>query len=178
MAWKLNIMQPRLWWSNLLVDLEVKTLTNLEWVPHNCKITVFCLWMCSNCFADWLWGQFADLMICFVFHGELSFISTCSDMCDVMEWAWEHWPRFDPPSLCFARHQFTLGVSEEQQDMIPPATKSLRQRRCGHCLLQVSRSHDSHIVWLSARRTLPLLVKSDFIWTLFTGHPMLYLLIL
>ncbi|KAF1377199.1 hypothetical protein PFLUV_G00198140 [Perca fluviatilis] len=32
--------------------------------------------------------------------------------------------------------QFTLGVTEEQQDMIPPTTKSLRQRRCGHCLLQ------------------------------------------
>lgn len=34
--------------------------------------------------------------------------------------------------------QFTLGVTEEQQDMIPPTSKSLRQRRCGHCLLQVS----------------------------------------
>lgn len=34
--------------------------------------------------------------------------------------------------------QFTLGVTEEQQDMIPPTNKSLRQRRCGHCLLQVS----------------------------------------
>ncbi|KAF7217616.1 transcript variant X2 [Nothobranchius furzeri] len=34
--------------------------------------------------------------------------------------------------------QFTLGVTEEQQDMIPPScTKSQRQRRCVHCLLQV-----------------------------------------
>lgn len=35
--------------------------------------------------------------------------------------------------------QFTVGVAEEQQDMILPTTKSLRQRRCGHCLLQVRR---------------------------------------
>jgi len=37
--------------------------------------------------------------------------------------------------------QFTLGVTEDHQDLIqdliPPSTKPLRQRRCGHCLLQV-----------------------------------------
>ncbi|XP_075885520.1 palmitoyltransferase ZDHHC12-B [Nelusetta ayraudi] len=57
--------------------------------------------------------------------------------------------------------QFTLGVSEEQQDMIPPASKSLRQRRCGHCLLQQPmrskhcqtcqhcvRRYDHHCPWI------------------------------
>ncbi|XP_060934991.1 palmitoyltransferase ZDHHC12-B [Limanda limanda] len=55
--------------------------------------------------------------------------------------------------------QFTLG--EEQQDMIPPPTKSLRQRRCGHCLLQQPmrskhcqtcqhcvRRYDHHCPWI------------------------------
>ncbi|XP_039904542.1 palmitoyltransferase ZDHHC12-B isoform X3 [Simochromis diagramma] len=40
--------------------------------------------------------------------------------------------------------QFMLGVTEEQQDMIPPATKSLRQRRCGHCLLQQQPMRSKH----------------------------------
>ncbi|XP_033951266.1 palmitoyltransferase ZDHHC12-B isoform X1 [Pseudochaenichthys georgianus] len=40
--------------------------------------------------------------------------------------------------------QFTLGVTEEQQDMIPPTTKSLRQRRCGHCLLQQQPMRSKH----------------------------------
>ncbi|KAM4634460.1 palmitoyltransferase ZDHHC12-B isoform 2-T2 [Polymixia lowei] len=57
--------------------------------------------------------------------------------------------------------QFTLGVTEEQQDMIPPTTKSLRQRRCGHCLLQQPmrskhcqtcqhcvRRYDHHCPWI------------------------------
>uniref|UniRef100_A0A3Q3MY81 Palmitoyltransferase n=1 Tax=Labrus bergylta TaxID=56723 RepID=A0A3Q3MY81_9LABR len=57
--------------------------------------------------------------------------------------------------------QFTLGVTEEQQDMIPPSTKSLRQRRCGHCLLQQPmrskhcqtcqhcvRRYDHHCPWI------------------------------
>lgn len=38
---------------------------------------------------------------------------------------------------CFCILQFALGVTEEQQDMIPHTPKSLRLRRCGHCLLQV-----------------------------------------
>lgn len=33
--------------------------------------------------------------------------------------------------------QFTLGIAEETQDMIPQTTKSIRLRRCGHCLVQV-----------------------------------------
>ncbi|XP_059905884.1 palmitoyltransferase ZDHHC12-B isoform X1 [Gadus macrocephalus] len=41
--------------------------------------------------------------------------------------------------------QFTLGTTEEQQDMIPPPTsKSLRQRRCGHCLLQQQPMRSKH----------------------------------
>lgn len=57
--------------------------------------------------------------------------------------------------------QFTLGLAEEQQDMIPPSTKSLRQRRCGHCLLQQPmrskhcqtcqhcvRRYDHHCPWI------------------------------
>ncbi|KAJ8260991.1 hypothetical protein COCON_G00167140 [Conger conger] len=32
--------------------------------------------------------------------------------------------------------KLTLGASEEQQDMLCQSTKALRQRRCGHCLLQ------------------------------------------
>lgn len=49
------------------------------------------------------------------------------------------------PVLC----QFMLGVTEEQQDMIPPTTKSLRQRRCGHCLLQVRYWPCLHaVMWL------------------------------
>uniref|UniRef100_A0A8L0DPX5 protein S-acyltransferase n=1 Tax=Oncorhynchus mykiss TaxID=8022 RepID=A0A8L0DPX5_ONCMY len=31
---------------------------------------------------------------------------------------------------------FVLSDGSDLQDMIPPTTKSLRQRRCGHCLLQ------------------------------------------
>uniref|UniRef100_A0A3Q0QZQ7 Palmitoyltransferase n=1 Tax=Amphilophus citrinellus TaxID=61819 RepID=A0A3Q0QZQ7_AMPCI len=57
--------------------------------------------------------------------------------------------------------QFMLGVTEEQQDMIPPTTKSLRQRRCGRCLLQQPmrskhcqtcqhcvRRYDHHCPWI------------------------------
>ncbi|KAJ3605266.1 hypothetical protein NHX12_027316 [Muraenolepis orangiensis] len=58
--------------------------------------------------------------------------------------------------------QFTLGTMEEQQDMIPRAkSKSLRQRRCGHCLLQQPmrskhcqtcqhcvRRYDHHCPWI------------------------------
>ncbi|XP_046900966.1 palmitoyltransferase ZDHHC12-B isoform X2 [Hypomesus transpacificus] len=56
---------------------------------------------------------------------------------------------------------FTLGITEEQDDMIPPTTKSLRQRRCGHCLLQQPmrskhcqtcqhcvRRYDHHCPWI------------------------------
>ncbi|XP_013855394.1 palmitoyltransferase ZDHHC12-B isoform X4 [Austrofundulus limnaeus] len=62
----------------------------------------------------------------------------------------------DDPDL-----QFSLGVSEEQQDMIGPGSKSLRQRRCGHCLLQQPmrskhcqtchhcvRRYDHHCPWI------------------------------
>nr|XP_020474446.1 probable palmitoyltransferase ZDHHC12 [Monopterus albus]XP_020474447.1 probable palmitoyltransferase ZDHHC12 [Monopterus albus] len=57
--------------------------------------------------------------------------------------------------------QFTLGMTDEQQDMIPPTTKTLRQRRCGHCLLQQPmrskhcqtcqhcvRRYDHHCPWI------------------------------
>ncbi|KAG5272069.1 hypothetical protein AALO_G00161320 [Alosa alosa] len=57
--------------------------------------------------------------------------------------------------------QFTLGVTEEQQDMIPHTPKSLRLRRCGHCLLQQPmrskhcqtcqhcvRRYDHHCPWI------------------------------
>ncbi|XP_076867864.1 palmitoyltransferase ZDHHC12-B isoform X2 [Brachyhypopomus gauderio] len=56
--------------------------------------------------------------------------------------------------------QLILGITEEQQDMIPQ-TKSLRQRRCGHCLLQQPmrskhcqtcqhcvRRYDHHCPWI------------------------------
>ncbi|KAG9281727.1 putative palmitoyltransferase ZDHHC12 [Astyanax mexicanus] len=56
--------------------------------------------------------------------------------------------------------QFTLGLTEEQQDMIPQ-TKTLRLRRCGHCLLQQPmrskhcqtcqhcvRRYDHHCPWI------------------------------
>ncbi|KAK3509017.1 hypothetical protein QTP70_018528 [Hemibagrus guttatus] len=56
--------------------------------------------------------------------------------------------------------QFTLGVTEEQQDMIPQS-KPFRQRRCGHCLLQQPmrskhcqtcqhcvRRYDHHCPWI------------------------------
>lgn len=57
----------------------------------------------------------------------------------VMAKAWTENGKWLPWPVCLVRCcQFTLGVTEEQQDMIPPTTKSLRQRRCGHCLLQVS----------------------------------------
>ncbi|MGH0132608.1 UNVERIFIED_CONTAM: hypothetical protein FKN15_040759 [Acipenser sinensis] len=32
--------------------------------------------------------------------------------------------------------KFTLGVSDEEQEMIPQTPKAMRQRRCGYCLLQ------------------------------------------
>uniref|UniRef100_A0A087YLM0 Palmitoyltransferase n=1 Tax=Poecilia formosa TaxID=48698 RepID=A0A087YLM0_POEFO len=57
--------------------------------------------------------------------------------------------------------QFTLGVTEEQQDMIPPSSKSLHQRRCSRCLLQQPmrskhcqtcqhcvRRYDHHCPWI------------------------------
>eukprot|EP00066_Takifugu_rubripes_P002920 XP_003965147.1 PREDICTED: probable palmitoyltransferase ZDHHC12 isoform X2 [Takifugu rubripes] len=57
--------------------------------------------------------------------------------------------------------QFPLGVTEEQQDMIQPTSKSLRRRRCGHCLLQQPmrskhcqtcqhcvRRYDHHCPWI------------------------------
>ncbi|XP_028827668.1 palmitoyltransferase ZDHHC12-B isoform X2 [Denticeps clupeoides] len=57
--------------------------------------------------------------------------------------------------------QFTLGVAEEQQDMIPRSSKPPRQRRCGHCLLQQPmrskhcqtcqhcvRRYDHHCPWI------------------------------
>ncbi|KAL0965148.1 hypothetical protein UPYG_G00277410 [Umbra pygmaea] len=57
--------------------------------------------------------------------------------------------------------EFTLGITEETQDMIPPTTKPLRQRRCGHCLLQQPmrskhcqtcqhcvRRYDHHCPWI------------------------------
>lgn len=61
--------------------------------------------------------------------------------------------------------QFTLGVTEDHQDLIqdliPPSTKPLRQRRCGHCLLQQPmrskhcqtcrhcvRRYDHHCPWI------------------------------
>uniref|UniRef100_A0A3Q2QCW3 Palmitoyltransferase n=1 Tax=Fundulus heteroclitus TaxID=8078 RepID=A0A3Q2QCW3_FUNHE len=57
--------------------------------------------------------------------------------------------------------QFTLGVTEEQQDMIPASAKSLRRRRCAHCLLQQPmrskhcqacqrcvRRYDHHCPWI------------------------------
>ncbi|KAM6902246.1 palmitoyltransferase ZDHHC12-B [Xenentodon cancila] len=40
--------------------------------------------------------------------------------------------------------QFMLGVTEEQEDMIPPSNKSLRRRRCGHCLLQQQPMRSKH----------------------------------
>ncbi|XP_068190611.1 palmitoyltransferase ZDHHC12-B [Antennarius striatus] len=68
------------------------------------------------------------------------------------------------PGFILTHHtdlQFTLGVTEEQQDMILPSTKSLRQRRCGHCLLQQPmrskhcqtcqhcvRRYDHHCPWI------------------------------
>ncbi|KAM6985742.1 palmitoyltransferase ZDHHC12-B-like [Aplochiton taeniatus] len=57
--------------------------------------------------------------------------------------------------------QFAIGLTEEQQDMIPPTTKSVRQRRCGRCLLQQPmrskhcqtcqhcvRRYDHHCPWI------------------------------
>ncbi|KAF5903133.1 UDP-N-acetylhexosamine pyrophosphorylase-like protein 1, partial [Clarias magur] len=56
--------------------------------------------------------------------------------------------------------QFALGLTEEQQDMIPQS-KPFRQRRCGHCLLQQPmrskhcqtcqhcvRRYDHHCPWI------------------------------
>nr|XP_006640822.1 PREDICTED: probable palmitoyltransferase ZDHHC12 [Lepisosteus oculatus] len=56
---------------------------------------------------------------------------------------------------------FTLGVAEEQQEMIPPVSKAPRQRRCGFCLLQQPmrakhcqtckrcvRRYDHHCPWI------------------------------
>ncbi|XP_063066448.1 palmitoyltransferase ZDHHC12-B [Engraulis encrasicolus] len=64
--------------------------------------------------------------------------------------------------LCDDRDvQFTLGVTEEQQGMIPHTPKSLRLRRCGHCLLEQPmrskhcqtcqhcvRRYDHHCPWI------------------------------
>ncbi|XP_061119472.1 palmitoyltransferase ZDHHC12-B isoform X1 [Conger conger] len=57
--------------------------------------------------------------------------------------------------------KLTLGASEEQQDMLCQSTKALRQRRCGHCLLQQPmrakhcqtckhcvRRYDHHCPWI------------------------------
>ncbi|KAJ8263322.1 hypothetical protein COCON_G00157790 [Conger conger] len=57
--------------------------------------------------------------------------------------------------------KFTLGVSEEEQEMIPHTSKTLRQRRCGYCLLQQPmrakhcqnckhcvRRYDHHCPWI------------------------------
>ncbi|KAK2912040.1 hypothetical protein QQF64_027949 [Cirrhinus molitorella] len=57
--------------------------------------------------------------------------------------------------------QFTLGIAEETQDMIPQTTKSIRLRRCGHCLVQQPmrskhcqtcqhcvRRYDHHCPWI------------------------------
>uniref|UniRef100_A0A8C1Z0H8 Palmitoyltransferase n=1 Tax=Cyprinus carpio TaxID=7962 RepID=A0A8C1Z0H8_CYPCA len=57
--------------------------------------------------------------------------------------------------------QFTLGVAEETQDMIPQSTKSIRLRRCGRCLVQQPmrskhcqtcqhcvRRYDHHCPWI------------------------------
>ncbi|XP_035235235.1 probable palmitoyltransferase ZDHHC12 [Anguilla anguilla] len=57
--------------------------------------------------------------------------------------------------------KFTLGVSEEEQEMIPNTSKAIRLRRCGYCLLQQPmrakhcqnckhcvRRYDHHCPWI------------------------------
>uniref|UniRef100_H3C8P8 Palmitoyltransferase n=1 Tax=Tetraodon nigroviridis TaxID=99883 RepID=H3C8P8_TETNG len=57
--------------------------------------------------------------------------------------------------------QVPLGVTEEQQDMIPPSAASQRRRRCAHCLVQQPmrskhcqacrrcvRRYDHHCPWM------------------------------
>ncbi|XP_018588360.2 palmitoyltransferase ZDHHC12-B isoform X1 [Scleropages formosus] len=58
--------------------------------------------------------------------------------------------------------KFGLGITEETQDMIPHTSKTFRQRRCGHCLVQQQpmrakhcqacqhcvRRYDHHCPWI------------------------------
>ncbi|XP_026103621.1 probable palmitoyltransferase ZDHHC12 isoform X2 [Carassius auratus] len=68
-------------------------------------------------------------------------------------------PGFVPSVDCDL--QFTLGIAEETQDMIPQSTKSIRLRRCGRCLVQQPmrskhcqtcqhcvRRYDHHCPWI------------------------------